>query len=179
MPQAPYNGMPDPEVGRGELTWCRDKPMERKLTTIVAMDVVGFSRLMERDEEGTLDRLKDIRATIVDPAVAQQSGRIVKLMGDGTLMEFSSVVGALQCAIRIQEDLTARNGAVGGADRIQLRIGLHLGDVIVDGGDIYGDGVNVASRLESIAQPGGIVLSKQVPTGSRPHSSRRSKLVKA
>ncbi len=136
--------------------------MERKLKTIVAMDVVGYSRLMERDEEGTLDRLKEMRASVVDPAIARHAGRTVKLMGDGTLAEFESVVGALQCAVDIQEELAARNIAGSGKDKIDLRIGLHLGDVIVDGSDIYGDGVNVASRLESIAQPGGIVLSKQV-----------------
>ena len=136
--------------------------MERKLKTIVAMDVVGYSRLMERDEEETLDRLKELRARIVDPAIARHAGRTVKLMGDGTLAEFESVVAALQCAVDIQEELAGRNIAGGVKDKIELRIGLHLGDVIVDGDDIYGDGVNVASRLESIAQPGGIVLSKQV-----------------
>lgn len=136
--------------------------MERKLTAIVAMDVVGYSRLMEHDEVGTLDRLRDIRAGIIDPAIGRHSGRTVKLMGDGTLVEFSSVVGALQCCVDIQEELAARNGAAGERHKVQLRIGLHLGDIIVEGDDIYGDGVNVASRLESIAQPGSIVLSKQV-----------------
>jgi TolB-like protein/class 3 adenylate cyclase/Tfp pilus assembly protein PilF len=136
--------------------------MERKLTTIVAMDVVGYSRLMERDEAGTLDRLKSIRADILDPAIARHNGRTVKLMGDGTLAEFSSVVGALQCAVDIQEELAARARSLSENHEVQLRIGLHLGDVIVEGDDIYGDGVNVASRLESIAEPGGIVLSKQV-----------------
>jgi TolB-like protein/class 3 adenylate cyclase/Tfp pilus assembly protein PilF len=136
--------------------------MDRKLTTIVAMDVVGYSRLMEIDEKGTLDRLKDIRSSIVFPAIARQSGRTVKLMGDGTLVEFSSVVGALQCAVDIQHELAARNGSADEKNRLHLRIGLHLGDVIVEGEDIYGDCVNIASRLESIAQPGGIVLSKQV-----------------
>ncbi|MGI9482834.1 MAG: winged helix-turn-helix domain-containing protein [Hyphomicrobiales bacterium] len=136
--------------------------MERKLTTIVAMDVVGYSRLMELDEQGTLDRLKEIRIDVIDPAIGRHSGRTVKLMGDGTLAEFSSVVGALQSAVEIQEELATRNGASGPAGKLRLRIGLHLGDVIVEEGDIFGDGVNVASRLESIAQPGGIVLSKQV-----------------
>ena len=126
------------------------------------MDVVGYSRLMEIDEKGTLDRLKDTRSSIVDPAITRHSGRTVKLMGDGTLLEFSSVVGALQCAVDIQRELAVRNGSVGEKHRIHLRIGLHLGDIIVEGSDIYGDGVNVASRLEGIAQPGGIVLSKQV-----------------
>lgn len=136
--------------------------MERKLTTIVATDVVGYSRLMERDEEGTLNRLKDLRTAIINPSIARHSGRTVKLMGDGSLVEFTSVVGALQCAVDIQQDLAKRNGLVGEKHKLHLRIGLHLGDIIVEGNDIYGDSVNVASRLESIAQPGGIVLSKQV-----------------
>jgi TolB-like protein/class 3 adenylate cyclase/Tfp pilus assembly protein PilF len=136
--------------------------MGRKLTTILAMDVVGYSRLMEIDEEGTLDLLKATRLGIADPAVTRHSGRIVKLMGDGTLVEFSSVVDALQCAVDIQRELAARNSAVDDKQRLQLRIGLHLGDVIVEDSDIYGDGVNIAVRLQSIADPGGIVLSKQV-----------------
>ncbi len=130
--------------------------MDRKLTTIVAMDVVGYSSLMEQDEEGTLNNLKLIRTTIVDPAIAHHAGRTVKLMGDGILAEFSSVVGGLQCAVDIQEQLAKDSG------KIQFRIGIHVGDIIVEGDDIYGDGVNVASRLEGIANPGGIVLSKQV-----------------
>lgn len=136
--------------------------MQRKLTTIAAMDVVGYSQRMERDEQGTLDRLKEIRARTVDPAIARYSGRTVKLMGDGSLVEFSSVVGALQCATDIQKELAVDNGALEAAQQMHLRIGLHLGDVIVEGSDIYGDGVNIAARLESIAPPGGIVLSKQV-----------------
>ena len=136
--------------------------MDRKLTTIVSMDVVGYSRHMEIDEAGTLESLKQIRATILDPAISRHSGRTVKLMGDGTLVEFSSVVGALHCAVEIQRELGARNGSAGQRNSLHLRIGIHLGDVIVEDGDIYGDGVNVASRLESIAPPGGIVLSRQV-----------------
>ncbi|MBX3498066.1 MAG: winged helix-turn-helix domain-containing protein [Alphaproteobacteria bacterium] len=136
--------------------------MERKLTTILAMDVVGYSRLMERDETGTLERLKDIRARHVDPAVARHSGRIIKLMGDGTLAAFASVVGGLQCAVDIQKELAERNAGVPENHRLQLRMGLHLGDVIIEGDDIYGDGVNVAARLERIAPAGGIVLSRQV-----------------
>lgn len=136
--------------------------MERKLTTIVAMDLVGYSRLMEVDELGTLDRLKEVRSTVIDPAIARHSGRTVKLMGDGALAEFPSVVGALQCAVEIQRQLASRGRIAGGMHWLKLRIGLHLGDVIIEGGDIYGDGVNVASRLEGIAPPGGIVLSKQV-----------------
>ena len=136
--------------------------MGRKLTTILAMDVVGYSRLMEIDEQDTLDVLKAIRACIADPAIARHSGRVVKLMGDVTLAEFSSVVGALQCAVDIQRHLAGHTCAVGNQCRLQLRIGLHLGDVIVENSDIYGDGVNIAVRLQSIADPGGIVLSKQV-----------------
>lgn len=136
--------------------------MDRKLTTIVAMDVVGYSRLMELNEQGTLDQLKEIRAKLIDPAVAKYAGRTVKLMGDGTLLEFSSVVGAVQCAIDIQHELGARIGSAGLRNAVRLRIGVHLGDILVEDGDIYGDGVNVAARLESIADPGGIVLSKQV-----------------
>lgn len=126
------------------------------------MDVVGYSLLMERDETGTLDRLKDIRSSIVDPAIDRHSGRTVKLMGDGALVEFSSVVGALQCAVDIQRELAARNASLSEKHKLHLRIGIHLGDIIVEGDDIYGDGVNVAARLEGIAQPGGVVLSQQV-----------------
>lgn len=135
--------------------------MERKLITIVAMDVVGYSRMMERDEEKTLRQLNEIRTSVVDPSVARHSGRTVKTMGDGALLEFSSVVSALQCAIEIQKDLAA-NPDHRGPSQLSYRIGIHLGDVIAEGDDIYGDGVNVAARLETLAQPGGIVLSKQV-----------------
>jgi TolB-like protein/class 3 adenylate cyclase len=136
--------------------------MERKLTTVVAMDVVGYSRLMELDETGTLQILKGIHSDVVAPSIVRRGGRIVKLIGDGTLAEFSSVVDAVQSAVEIQRQLTSRNAGVAQTRRLQLRIGLHLGDIIVEGDDIYGDGVNVASRLESLAEPGGIVLSKQV-----------------
>lgn len=136
--------------------------MERKLTTIVAMDVVGYSALMEHDEEGTLGHLKHIRASIINPAIIHYGGRIVKLMGDGALAEFASVVSALQCSVDIQSEIASTNKSVALNGEIQLRIGLHMGDVIVEGDDIYGDCVNVASRLESIAPVGGILLSKQV-----------------
>ena len=140
--------------------------MERKLTTIVAMDVVGYSRLMESDEEGTLDRLKDVRGAIIDPAIERHAGRTVKLMGDGTLAEFSSVVGALLCAVDIQQELAARNGALAEPHRVQLRIGLHLGDVLVEGTDIYGNGVNVAA---------GFVSSRRLRTPARRLESSESK----
>lgn len=136
--------------------------MDRKLTTIFAMDIAGYSRLMEMDEQGTLERLREVRARIVDPAIARYAGRSVKLMGDGQLAEFTSVVGALQCAVDIQRELAETNGAVDPKRQLQFRIGLHVGDVIADDGDIYGDAVNVAARLENIAPPGGIVVSRQV-----------------
>lgn len=136
--------------------------MERKLITIAALDVVGFSRRMERDETGTLQNLKDIRSKIIEPCIERHSGRVVKLMGDGALVEFPSVVGALQSSVEIQKDVAKRNQGIRDQDALWFRIGLHLGDVIVENDDIYGDGVNVASRLESIAGSGGIVLSKQV-----------------
>ena len=133
--------------------------MKRKLTTIVAMDVVGYSGLMEHDEESTLANLKHLRRDLIDPAIHQYDGRIIKLIGDGTLAEFPSVVEALQCAIDVQTQIGGNTLAEYG---FKLRIGLHVGDVLVEGDDIYGDGVNVAARLESIAEPGSIVLSKQV-----------------
>ena len=132
--------------------------MKRKLTTIVAMDVVGYSGLMEQDEEATLASLKKLRRDLVDPAIVRHEGRVIKLIGDGTLAEFSSVVEALQFAIDVQSQIAGNSFAEYG---IKLRIGLHVGDVLVEGDDIYGDGVNVAARLESIAEPGAIVLSKQ------------------
>jgi class 3 adenylate cyclase len=136
--------------------------MERKLATIVAMDVVGYSRLMELDEAGTLQRLKEMHGSVLTPAISRHRGRVVKLIGDGILAEFTSVVDALECAVEIQRQVASGNGTVPLSRRLQLRIGLHLGDIIVEGNDIYGDGVNVASRLEGLAEPGGIVLSKQV-----------------
>jgi TolB-like protein/class 3 adenylate cyclase len=136
--------------------------MERKLTTILAMDIVGYSRLMESDETGTLRRLREIRTSNIDPAIRRHGGRTFKLMGDGALVAFASVVGGLQCAVDIQNEVTERNRASPDDKRLEIRMGLHLGDVIVEGDDIYGDGVNIAARLERIAPPGGIVLSRQV-----------------
>lgn len=136
--------------------------MERKLATIMATDVVGYSRLVEIDETGTIERLQSLRRELVDPTVARHGGELVKLIGDGSLIAFDSVVAALQCAVDIQRQQAAHNASLPDRHRLELRIALHLGDVIVDGGDLYGDGVNVASRLESVAAPGGIVLSRQV-----------------
>jgi adenylate cyclase len=133
--------------------------MERRLTAILAADVVGYSRLMGEDEVGTLARLKTYRRELVDPAIEEFHGRIVKLMGDGALVEFASVVDAVQCAAAIQRRTAGHDKGAPEAQRIQFRIGVNLGDVIVDGNDIYGDGVNVAARLESLAEPGGICVS--------------------
>ena len=135
--------------------------MQRKLTVILSADVVGYSALMERDEAGTLARLKANRATVFDPRVAAHGGRVFKLMGDGALVEFSSVVAAVNCACEIQTATAAAASAAGG-EPLRYRIGLNLGEVIVDGDDIYGDGVNVAARIQALAAPGGVTLSKTV-----------------
>src|SRR6266576_1737402 len=132
--------------------------MERRLTAILAADVVGYSRLMGNDEAGTLAQLKEIRQAVVDAKIAAHRGRIVKLTGDGMLAEFPSVVSAVSCATEIQTAMRGRTSE----SAIQFRVGINLGDVIVDGDDIYGDGVNVAVRLESVAQPGGIAVSQSV-----------------
>ncbi len=123
--------------------------------------MVGYSGLMERDETGTLAALKAHRAELIDPQIAEHDGRIVKLMGDGALVEFASVVDAVECAVAIQRGMAARNLEVPEDTRIVLRIGVHLGDVIVEGDDIYGEGVNIAARLEGLAEPGGICISGQ------------------
>src|SRR5207248_1815109 len=132
---------------------------ERRLTTILAADVVGYSRLMGEDETGTLAVLKQRRREILAPLVARHGGRIFKLMGDGVLVEFSSVVNAVQCAVDVQKGMATANAALPEGKQIQLRVGVNLGDVIVEDGDLYGDGVNLAARLEGLAEPGGICLS--------------------
>lgn len=133
--------------------------MERRLAAILAADVVGFSRLTEADEEGTLLRLKRLRTEVLDPKFAEHHGRIVKLMGDGLLAEFASVVDAVRCAVEIQRTMTGVAAEFRESERIALRIGINLGDIIIDDEDIYGDGVNIASRLEALAEPGGVFLS--------------------
>src|SRR5215813_5581679 len=133
--------------------------INRKLAAILVADVVGYSRLMGADEAGTLAALKQFRETIFDPAVAAHNGRIVKLIGDGTIVEFASVVDAVNCALSVQRadsDESLRQ------PKIVLRIGINLGDVIIEGDDIYGDGVNIAARLEPVAEPGGICISSIV-----------------
>jgi adenylate cyclase len=134
----------------------------RRLAAILAADVAGWSRLMEADEEGTLAALKAIRAELTDPRIGEHHGRIVKTTGDGMLVEFASIVDAVRCALAVQQGMAARNAEVPAGRRIEFRIGINLGDVILDDGDIYGDGVNLAARLEALAAPGGICVSRVV-----------------
>jgi TolB-like protein len=136
--------------------------MERRLAAILAADVVGYSRLMGINEEGTHQSLKAHRRELVEPKIEQHRGRIIKNTGDGFLAEFTSVVDAVRCATEIQQEMTARNSQVPDDKRIDFRMGVHQGDIIVDSGDIFGDGVNVAARLEGIADPGGICVSARV-----------------
>jgi TolB-like protein/class 3 adenylate cyclase len=133
--------------------------VERRLAAILAADVAGYSRLMERDEAVTLARLKALRRDLIDPKIAEHKGRIVKTTGDGLLVEFPSVVEAVACAIAVQQEMAARNDATAEDERIEFRVGINSGDVIVEDGDIHGDGVNIAARLEGIAEPGGICVS--------------------
>ena len=136
--------------------------MERKLTTVLAADVVGYSALMERDEAGTHERLQAGRKELFEPEIARHHGRIFKLMGDGMLAEFGSVVDAVECAVSLQRGLAERNAEVPEDQRVQVRIGINLGEVIVEGDDRYGEGVNIAARLEQLADPGGICVSGKV-----------------
>jgi TolB-like protein/class 3 adenylate cyclase len=134
----------------------------RRLAAILAADVAGYSRLIGADEEGTLNRLRSIRAELIDPKISEHRGRIVKTTGDGLLVEFSSVVDALRCATEIQNAMAEGNARIAAEERIEFRIGVHQGDIVVDDGDIFGNGVNVAARLESLADPGGICVSARV-----------------
>ena len=134
----------------------------RRLAAILAADVAGYSRLMEADEEGTLERLKALRHELLDPKIAEHHGRIVKTTGDGMLVEFASVVDALRCGVAVQQAMPERETSVAGDNRIELRIGINLGDVIVEGDDLYGDGVNIAARIEALADPGGVFVSNIV-----------------
>ena len=141
--------------------------VQRRLAAVVAADVVGYSRLMGEDEAGTLQRLKTLRREVIEPKIDEFGGRVVKVMGDGILIEFSSAVDAVQHAMDVQQSIARRNEDVPDGRRIELRMGINLGDVIVDGDDIYGDGVNIAARLEAFAEPGRICISAMVREGVR------------
>src|SRR4051794_27852444 len=138
------------------------KGMERRLAAILAADVVGYSRLIGLDEEGTLRALRALRRELIDPSIAEHRGRIVKTTGDGVLAEFASVLDALRVAAAVQREMARRNADLAAGRRIEFRIGIHQGDIVVEDGDIFGDGVNVAARLEGIAEPGGICVSARV-----------------
>jgi adenylate cyclase len=134
----------------------------RRVAAILAADVAGYSRLIEADEEGTLDRLKALRAEVIDPGIAGHRGRIVKTTGDGLLVEFSSVVDAVRCATELQSAMAENTAPLSPERRFEFRIGIHQGDIVVEDGDIFGDGVNIAARLEGLAEPGGICVSARV-----------------
>src|SRR4051794_20273656 len=133
--------------------------VERRLAAVLAADVAGYSRLMGTDEEGTLARLKAARKTLVDPTIASHRGRIVKTTGDGMLVEFASAVDAVRSAAEVQRGMAEQNASLPQDERIELRIGIHVGDIIIEDNDIFGDGVNIAARLEGISEPGGICIS--------------------
>jgi adenylate cyclase len=134
----------------------------RRLAAILAADVAGYSRLIGVDEEGTLNRLRSIRSDVIDPKITEHRGRIVKTTGDGLLVEFSSVVDALRCATEIQNAMVEGNAEIVAEKRIEFRVGIHQGDIVAEDGDIFGDGVNVAARLEGLADPSGICVSARV-----------------
>jgi class 3 adenylate cyclase len=133
--------------------------MERRLAAILVADVVGYSRLVEHDEAGTLSALKALRREVIDPLLAEHHGRIVKLLGDGAIAEFGSVVDAAICAVAMQKGVAEHQADVRPERRIVFRIGINLGDVVVEGDDLLGDGVNIAARLEQICEPGGVLIS--------------------
>src|SRR5436309_2187114 len=139
-----------------------EERVERRLTAVLAADVAGYSRLMGTDEEGTLAALKMLRREVADPKIKEHRGRIVNTTGDGLLSEFASVVDAVRCAVEVQREMAARNTDVPAERRIDFRIGVNLGDIIIDDNDIFGDGVNIAARLEALAEPGGICVSRVV-----------------
>jgi class 3 adenylate cyclase len=137
-------------------------PIERRLAAVMAADVVGYSRLMGQDEAGTLIAVRSWRSDVLEPLINRQRGRIFKDLGDGVLVEFGSAVNAVQCAIELQEMMTTANVGLSKDRQIVLRIGINLGDVMVEGSDLYGDGINIAVRLEGIAEPGGVLVSGTV-----------------
>jgi adenylate cyclase len=151
----------------------------RRLAAILAADVGGYSRLMGTDEEGTLERLKALRRELVDPKIAGHHGRIVKTTGDGMLVEFASIVDSVRCAVAVQQAVPERNTGVGPDNRIGLRIGINLGDVIVEGDRLYGDGVNIAAPIEALADAGGVLVSDTAADLRRSRRSLRHSLASA
>src|SRR5215471_7279455 len=133
--------------------------VERRLAAILASDIAGYSRLMGQAEAGTLARVRALRRELIDPQIVEHKGRIVKTTGDGMLIEFPSVVEAVACAVAVQREMAERNAPITPEERIEFRVGINLGDVIVEDGDIHGDGVNIAARLEALAAPGGVCIS--------------------
>src|SRR5271165_5694846 len=131
-----------------------EERVERRLAAILAADVAGYSRLMGVDEEGTLAALKALRKSLIDPSIAEHRGRIVKTTGDGALVEFASAVDAARCAMEIQQAMAERSTDIPEDRRIEFRIGINVGDIIIDDDDIYGDGVNIAARIETLSRPG-------------------------
>ena len=149
-----------------------DNRVERRLAAILAADVAGYSRLTGLDEEGTHVRLRERLRGLADPKISEHRGKVVKHTGDGVLAEFGSVVDAVRCAIEVQRDMAEQNATVPQVKQIEFRIGIHVGDIIVDDNDIFGDGVNIAARLEGIAEPGGVCMSDDaiVRSGARSKS---------
>jgi adenylate cyclase len=147
-----------------------EQHVERRLSAILAADIAGFSRLVGLDEEGTVAQLKALRSALLDPKIDEHRGRIVKTTGDGFLAQFASVVDAVRCAVEVQRRMLEKNAETPEEKRLEFRMGINVGDVIMDGGDIYGDGVNVAARLEGLAAPGGLCVSLAV------HEQVRDKL---
>src|SRR5260370_6342033 len=141
----------------------------RRLAALLASDVAGYSRLMGADEEGTIERLKALRLELLDPKIAEHHGRIVKTTGDGMLVEFASVIDAVRCAVAVQQAMPERDTGVGADNRIELRIGINLGDVIIEGDDLYGDGVNISPRIEALADAGGGFVSDTLHDHVRDH----------
>src|SRR5215831_17176838 len=135
---------------------------QRRLAAVLAADVVGYSRMMEADEAGTLAALKARRKGVLEPLVVKHQGRVFKVTGDGVPVEFASAVDAIECAVQLQKEMDLANGEVAEDRRVVLRIGINLGDVIVEGSDLYGDGVNIAVRIESLAEPGSTYISQTV-----------------
>src|SRR5262249_41115630 len=154
----PAWSMPRSIVSGGHL--MAQERVQRRLAAVLAGDVAGYSRLMGADEEGTLKRLNAHRREFLEPKITEHRGRIVKRTRDGVLVEFASAVDAARCAVEIQRGMDERNKLASPDRQIQLRIGIHVGDIIIEEGDIFGDGVNVAARLEGIAEPGGICISE-------------------